>query len=340
MDQNMQQNMQTTKKTQGTQDTVQTNCFPSLNSGYNSVFKLGKLSIGLVVPLERYESGPVPTMEDHLTRVQLAERLGFKSVWLRDVPFNVPAFGDAGHVFDPFVYLGYLAAQTKTIALGVASIVLPLRHPAHVAKSAASVDVLSNGRVILGVASGDRPQEYPAMELEYENRGERFRDSFEYIRKMQNDKPTFDNRYGKFDHDSDIDMLPKSTNGRLPLLVTGGSQQSPEWIAKNSDGCMVYPHDPLVQKLFVEDWYNRLKRYNRAPQPVMQPLYFDLATSNSAKPEPIHLGFRSTVEYLVGYLKSLERAGISHVALNLRFNQLDIETTLNLLAEKVLTEFS
>lgn len=319
--------------------TTQTSCFPSLNSGYNSVFKLGKLSIGLVLPLERYESGPVPTMEEHLTRVQLAESLGFKSIWLRDVPFNVPTFGDAGHIFDPFVYLGFLAAQTKKIALGVASIVLPLRHPAHVAKAAASVDVLSNGRIILGVASGDRPQEYPAMELEYENRGERFRESFEYIRQMQNQQPTFANAYGNFDQHCDLDMLPKSTNGRLPLLVTGGSQQSPEWIAKNGDGCMVYPNDPLVQKQFVQNWHYRLNHFGRAPQPVMQPLYFDLSTSNSDRPQPIHLGFKSNTKYLLDYLRSLERAGINHVALNLRFNQLEIEQTLTLLAEQVLNEF-
>ena len=91
---------------------------------------------------------PTPTMADHVARVQLAERLGFRAVWLRDVPFNVDSFGDAGQMYDPFVYLGLLAGQTATIHLGVASI-LPLRHPAHVAKAAASVDELSGGRLLL-----------------------------------------------------------------------------------------------------------------------------------------------------------------------------------------------
>jgi len=52
--------------------------------------------------------------------------------------------------------------------------------PAHVAKAAASVDVLSGGRLLLGVASGDRPEEYPALYLPFADRGERFRDSFDY----------------------------------------------------------------------------------------------------------------------------------------------------------------
>ncbi len=137
--------------------------FQSINRGYNSVFRPNHLSLGLVVPLEIYSQGPAPTMTRHLERVQLAEQLGFAAVWLRDVPFNVPSFGDAGQMYDPFVYLGLLASCTKRIALGTASIVLPLRHSAHVAKAAASVDGLSGGRLILGVASGDRPEEYPAL---------------------------------------------------------------------------------------------------------------------------------------------------------------------------------
>ena len=48
--------------------------------------------------------------------------LGFAALWLRDVPFNVPSFGDAGQLHDPFVYLGLLAGTTERIALGVASI--------------------------------------------------------------------------------------------------------------------------------------------------------------------------------------------------------------------------
>ena len=182
--------------------------FPAINRGYNGVFKPKQMSIGLVAPLENYEQNPVPTMEHHLERVQLAEQLGFSAVWLRDVPFNVPTFGDAGQLFDPFVYLGYLAGQTKTIALGVAIIVLPLRHPAHVAKAAASADVLSGGRLILGVASGDRPQEYPALDLPFENRGERFRASYEYLRQMEKPFPVHQNaHYGSLD--GSMDLLPK-----------------------------------------------------------------------------------------------------------------------------------
>jgi len=91
--------------------------FQPINRGYNSVFRPNRLSLGLVVPIESYPSGPVPTMEHHIERVQLAEELGFSAVWLRDVPFNVPSFGDAGQTYDPFVYLGLLAGQTSRLPL-------------------------------------------------------------------------------------------------------------------------------------------------------------------------------------------------------------------------------
>tara|TARA_R110002049_G_scaffold45948_1_gene133648 strand:- start:25022 stop:26020 length:999 start_codon:yes stop_codon:yes gene_type:complete len=311
--------------------------FQRLNKGYNSVFKFGRMSVGLVTPVEDYISSSVPTMRDHIARAQLAEELGFSSIWLRDVPFNVPSFGDAGQLFDPFVYLGFLAAQTKTISLGVASIVLPLRHPAHVAKAAASVDVLSNGRLILGVASGDRPQEYPAMNINFEDRGKLFRHSFDYIRQMHTSDPVLNNVFGDFM--GDIDMLPKPTSKKLPLLITGSSQQSSEWIAGNGDGWMLYPRESKIQARIIQEWNEQVKVLERAPQPVMQPLYFDLRESSVGKPQPIHLGFRSGVGYLIDYLKSLEAIGVNHVALNLRYNQSNIDKTLTTLAEKVLIEF-
>ena len=115
--------------------------YAPINRAYASTFTPGRLSVGLVVPIENYDRSPVPQMQRHVERAQLAEELGFRALWLRDVIFNVPSFGDAGQTFDPFVYLGYLAAATERIALGVASIILPLRHPAHVARAAASARV-------------------------------------------------------------------------------------------------------------------------------------------------------------------------------------------------------
>lgn len=68
-------------------------------------------------------------MSAPLERARLADERGFVALWLRDVPVHDPSFGDLGQVFDPFPYLGYLAAATTHVALGTAAIALPLRHP-------------------------------------------------------------------------------------------------------------------------------------------------------------------------------------------------------------------
>lgn len=311
--------------------------FEPINRAYNAVFRPNRLSIGLVVPLETYAHSPEPTMTRHLERVQLAEELGFSAIWLRDVPFNVPSFGDAGQVFDPFVYLGLLAGRTERIALGVASIVLPLRHPAHVAKAAASADVLSGGRLILGVASGDRPDEYPAMAVPFNDRGKRFRASFDYIGRMAEDAPAFASKFGC--PGGGMDMLPKPTSGRLPLLITGGSQQASDWIAKNGDGWMVYPRDAESLAHVIRDWRWRIEVQGGRDKPVMQPLYIDLADDSETPPQPIHLGFRLGARYLRDYLRTREEIGVNHVALNLRFNRADIDATLNRLADDILPAF-
>lgn len=311
--------------------------FRRINQAYNSVFRPNRLSIGLVVPIESYPNTSVPTLNQHLERVRLAEELGFAAIWLRDVPFDVPSFGDAGHTFDPFVYLGYLAGQTKRIALGVSSIILPLRHPAHVAKAAASADVLSGGRLLLGVASGDRPEEYPAMNVPFSDRSARFRDSFDYIRHLEENAPAFSNHFGQ--PGKGIDMLPKPTAGRLPLLITGSSQQDQEWIASNGDGWMLYPRNSRTQAQIIRDWRMRIAKNGDPDRPVMEPLYIDLADDPETSPQPIHLGFRLGVRHLRSYLLSRQDIGVNHVALNLRFNQADVERTLKRLADDILPDF-
>ena len=312
--------------------------FPHINRAYANTFQPGKLTLGLVVPLEAHRSDPVPNLERHIERAHRADELGFASLWLRDVPFTGPSFGDAGQTFDPFVYLGALSGATRQISLGVASVILPLRHPAHVAKQAASADVLSGGRLLLGVASGDRPEEYPAMNADFASRGDRFRDSYAYIRAMAEPYPRGVHAQGTLN--GGADMLPKPTGGRLPLLVTGGSRQDPDWVAQNSDGWITFPRDAVSQARVVDDYRARVAAAGLPSKPVMQSLYIDLQPDARAEPRPIHLGFSSGIDFLRHYLRELQTLGINHVALNLRFNSADVENTMQLISDELLGEFS
>lgn len=149
--------------------------------------------------------------------------------------------------------------------------------------------------------------------------------------------PAFENAFGR--PKGGIDMLPKPTSGKLPMLITGSSQQAPEWIARHGDGWMTYPRSAEVQARIVGDWRSQVDAMGGSAKPVMQPLYIDLTANPDTRPQPIHLGFRLGVNNLRTYLKSLEQIGMNHVALNLRFNQADIETTLQRLSHDILPDF-
>lgn len=312
--------------------------FESINKGYNNIFKQDQLSIGVVVPIENYSNSAIPTMQAHLERVQFIEALGFKALWIRDIPFHVPSFGDAGQLFDPFTYLGYLAGLTSEITLGIASIALPLHHPAQVAKSSASIDQLSSGRFVMGVASGDRYDEYPAMNIDYDRRGVLFRDAFEYIRKAQGNFPKINSEnFGEVK--GHIDILPKAVGHKIPMLMTGSSRQSLEWNVNNTDGWMSYPKDLYSQNYTISQWRNLIKDTQEFDKPFMQPLYIDLQDNDDFKPQPIHLGYKIGVNYLVDYLNKLKDIGVNHLALNLRFNTMPVTDTLERIANDVLPNF-
>src|SRR6056297_1382525 len=215
------------------------------NAGYRRLFGDDELSFGLGLPLTGVRE-ETPAIDEEVQLANRAESLGFDGLWARDVPTYWPRFGDAGGAFDTWPLLSHVAAETDSIALGTSSVVLPLRHPIHVAKSAATVDRLSGGRLVLGVASGDRDPEYPAFDVDPDDRGQLFRDSVDAIRTLWREEfPVLDGSWGRLDGEPDV--LPSPTSETLPLLPTGNARQSSEWIAEHGDGWLFYhlPDDTL-----------------------------------------------------------------------------------------------
>lgn len=306
---------------------------PRAHPGFASLFRSDRLSLGVFFPIEAFQ-GSAPTMARQVELAQRAEALGFDALWFRDVPLLDPAFGDAGQIYDPWVYLGYIAAQTTRIALATGSIVLPLRHPLHVAKAAASVDALSGGRLVLGVASGDRPIEYPAFGQPFESRDEAFRESIAVLREAWS-TPFPEIRSTRV-HLSGADLVPKPPFGTVPLLVTGRARQSLDWIARHADAWMSYPRDPGMQAAMLEAWRAAQRdSLGRVDKPFAQSLYIDLAEDASCGPTPIHLGYRLGDSYLLALLRRLAALGVSHVALNLKYSRRPAGEVLEQLGERI-----
>lgn len=298
----------------------------------NSIFSKGKLSLGLMFPLESYQ-GDVPTMADQESLACLAEEAGFSALWFRDVPLRDPTFGDVGQIYDPFVYMAWIAAHTKTIKLATGSLILPLRHPVHLAKSLASLNILGKGRIIAGVASGDRPVEFPAFGVDPKLRGKLFREHFETLKTLLYDTlPQYNNSYGILN--GQADSLPKAKE-LIPLLVTGHSQQGLDWIAKNADGWITYPRPLPIHDRIVKEWYRVLDENNQPFKPFAQSLYIDLVADTNTLPTPIHLGVRTGIKALLNYLLHLKGVGVNHVTINLKYGKRPAKVVIQELGEYV-----
>lgn len=299
------------------------------NAGYRRLFDRTGLSFGVGFPLTG-ERESTPVAGDEIRLAKHAESVGFDALWARDVPTYWPRFGDAGGAFDTWPLLSHVAAQTDEIALGTASVVLPLRHPIHVAKAAATVDQLSDGRLVLGVASGDRDPEYPAFGVDPDNRSQSVRESMKALRTLWREEyPTLEGSWGRLD--GDLDVLPKPTTDTLPLLPTGYARQSTEWIADHGDGWLFYHLPEKTLQSYLDEW-----RELTAQKPFVIAVRVEFMDGIDEEPEHLHLGYRASVEWFRRYFRRLEEYGLDHVIVSLEDD--DPEGAMTTFAESILDE--
>ncbi len=306
--------------------------------GFRRAFQPGRLTLGLLFPIEAF-AGDTPAMADQELLAVEAEEQGLAALWVRDVPLRVPSFGDTGQVYDPWVYLAWIAARTRRIALGSAAIVLPVRHPLHAAKAAASIDRLSGGRLLLGLASGDRPEEFGAFGLEYGRHREDFGERLHVLRTALGEEfPVMDSRFGTM---VGVDLVPKPTAREIPVLVTGRSGQTLQWIAAHAHGWLTYPRPVPRQLEVVREWRAAVRSMaGDAFRPFGQSLYVDLADAPGAPATPIHLGWRLGHRALLDLLETLEAGGVNHAILNLKYGRRPAGEVLAELAEFVVPRFA
>ena len=166
-----------------------------------------------------------------------AEALGFDSVWVHDHVFNV------GHVFDriggrpyydPLAVLGYVAARTERVRLGTSVLVLPYHNPIRLAKTAATLDVLSGGRLTMGVGVGLIEQETTAMGAPFAERGAFTDEAIAVMRTLwSEDEPKFDGKYSRF---AGMKFSPKPLQKPIPVIIGGISRAAIRRAARLGDG--------------------------------------------------------------------------------------------------------
>ena len=155
-----------------------------------------------------------------------AEELGFDSVWASEHVFNVSyvydRIGDKPY-YEPLTVLTYVAAMTSTIGLGTSVLVLPYHNPIRLAKVAATLDVLSGGRVMLGVGVGVIEEELEAMGSPFAERGAISDEMIAVMRELwTKDDPSFLGKYHSF---SGMKFTPKPVQKpHIPIIIGGTSK--------------------------------------------------------------------------------------------------------------------
>lgn len=294
------------------------------------LFQAGKLTVGIVLPIQPRDGGRDIDFGLQLELAARADELGFSALWVRDVPLNSASYPDPVGHSDTWVLLGALAVSTRSITLATGAIVLPLRHPLHIAKAALSMDALSSGRFLLGLGSGDRPSEFAAFGRNVEERRELFRANWAELASALD---------GQVDSGTEFELRPRSERP-MPLIAVGSSSQSLEWIARNAAAWMTY-HRPLAaQKDRIALWHNAVSRSTREFRGLGQAMALDLVDMTGDKAEEINLGYRTGPDGLYRALTDLRDLSVHHVALNLAVNREKALADLRIIARDVLPRLS
>ena len=174
---------------------------------------------------------------------QAAEELGYQHILAYDHVIGAnpesrpgwrPPYTHRDMFHEPFVLFGYLAGLTHKIELVTGIIILPQRQTVLVAKQAAALDVLSGGRLRLGVGIGWNPVEYEALGENFKNRGRRSEEQVEVMRKLWTQElVTFEGKWHKI---TDAGLNPLPVQRRIPIWFGGTDDRALRRLARLGDG--------------------------------------------------------------------------------------------------------
>ena len=168
------------------------------------------------------------------------------------------------HVFhEPFVLFGFLAAVTQRVELVTGIVILPQRQTALVAKQAAAVDVLSRGRLRLGVGVGWNPVEFEALGENFKNRGKRVEEQIVVMRALwTKELVTFE---GQWHRVTDAGINPLPHRRPIPIWMGGESEVVVQRAARLADGWMPHFRPSAAAQAIVDRLHGDIKAAGRDP---------------------------------------------------------------------------
>ena len=155
---------------------------------------------------------------------------------------RMPSAPGAVPMPDPLEVLSHLAATTERLRLGTCVVVAPLHSPAVLAKRVATLDLLSAGRFLLGLGIGWQPEEYAAVGVPFEGRGERLEECVGAMRALWADDPaTYEGRTVSF---RDVHLTLRPIGGEVPIILGGNSGPAIRRAGRIADGWFPYTVGP------------------------------------------------------------------------------------------------
>ncbi len=164
---------------------------------------------------------------------------------------------------EPFVMYAFMGAVTSKVELATNIIILPQRQTVLAAKQAATLDVLTNGRVRLGVGLGWNDVEYLALNEDFHNRGRRIEEQVEVMRALwSKELVTFD---GKWHQIPDAGLKPLPVQRPIPVWFGGRAEAAIKRIARIADGWMTNFRSPEEARPFFQELKDALRESGRDP---------------------------------------------------------------------------
>lgn len=209
-----------------------------------------------------------------LEEINIAEELGFESAWLTEHHFL-----SDGYCPSLLVTAAAIAARTRKILIGTGVLLLPLHNPIKVAEDAAVVDLISGGRLILGLGLGYRKEEFEGFGASLKERRGRMEEGIEILQKSWADEPfSFQGRYYQYEN---INVTPKPVQKPIPIWI--GAFTEPAIRRAARIGAPLYVPAigiiPIIKQLF--DLHSSLlKEYGRNPDDFEKPLVREVYVSN------------------------------------------------------------
>jgi alkanesulfonate monooxygenase SsuD/methylene tetrahydromethanopterin reductase-like flavin-dependent oxidoreductase (luciferase family) len=171
-----------------------------------------------------------------LDEVAEADRLGFDTIWMSEHHLTSDGF-----LPSPLVMAAAIAARTSRIRIGTSILVLPLHHPLRVAEDAAVADLLSGGRMILGVGQGYAEGEFAAFGIERQHRAALLEEGVDILRQaLGRGRVTMHGRHWSFE---DVTVTPSPLRN-VPIFVGGVSEPALRRAARIGDAVIIYCATP------------------------------------------------------------------------------------------------